>query len=111
MVSDRLHLLHCEERLRSIQRYCGGGRAAFMASRLHQDAVLWNLHTICAIGRRISDEEKQKHTHVDWHALCNLCEGLFDGDMTADAERVWKTIETPVAILQHQLRLVLTAKA
>jgi len=108
--SDRLNLLHCEERLRRVQKYCEGGRAAFMASRLHQDAVLWNLQMICATGRCVSDDEKHKHPHVDWHGLCNLCDGILDGEMMADPERIWKVLETTVPMFQHQLRLVLTAK-
>ena len=111
MSTDRTHLLHCEERLRRIQKYAEGGRAAFMASRMHQDAVLWNLEMICLCAKRITGEERQRHLNVDWHRLLNLCHGMLDGEMAADPEHVWHIIEADVPLLQHQVRLVLTAKA
>jgi uncharacterized protein with HEPN domain len=110
MGGDRSILLHCEERLRRIRKYSEGGRAAFMASRVHQDAVLWNLQMICVCGRSVSDEERQRHPHIDWNVLCNLCDGLVNGELAVDPERVWKVVESSVPLLQHHLRLLLTAK-
>ncbi len=81
-----------------------------MASRLHQDAVLWNLQMICATGRCVTDEEKQKHPHIDWHGLCNMFDGILDAELTANPERVWGVMETAVPMLQHQIRLVLSAR-
>jgi uncharacterized protein with HEPN domain len=110
MSTDRLHLIHCEERLRRIEKYTEGGRSAFMASRMHQDAVLWNLQMICLCGKRVSEVERESHKHVDWDRLCNLCQGVVNSEMTADTERVWEIVEAHVPALQHQLRLLLTAK-
>jgi uncharacterized protein with HEPN domain len=110
MATDRTSLLHCEERLRRIQKYCEGGRAPFMESRLQQDAVLLNLQMICLSARAVSGEERQKHPHVDWHGLCNLCDGLISAEMSADPDRIWRIVEQRVSALQHQLRLVLTSK-
>ena len=43
MKDDKLYLIHIAERISRIESYSADGRAAFMASTLHQDAVMRNL--------------------------------------------------------------------
>ena len=111
MGSDRLHLIHCEECLRSIETFTRGGRGEFMASRMQQDAVLWNLEMAHRCAKSVSDEEKQKHPTVDWGRLRILCQNMLDGEHRADVERVWEITQPEVPGLQRQLRMVLTSKA
>ncbi len=110
MGSDRLHLLHCEERLRRIQKYTEEGRAAFMGSRVTQDAILWNLQMVSVTARSISEEEKGKRPHIDWAGLGSLCDGLLDVELTEKPDRVWRMVEEVVPVFQRRLRLVLTSK-
>ncbi len=110
MMSDRLHLLRCEERLRRIQKYTEEGRAAFMGSRVTQDAILWNLQMISVAARSISVAERGKRPQIDWGGLGSLCDGLLDVELTERPDRVWTTVEKVVPMFQHQLRLVLTSR-
>ena len=109
-MSDRLHLIHCEKFLKRIQDYTKGGRAAFMAGRVEQDAVLWNLEMISLCARRVSEQERMMHPDVDWDRLRGLCKGLVDQELRPDIERAWQIVQDDVALLQHQLRMLLTAK-
>jgi len=109
-MSDRLHLIHCEEFLKRIEKYAGGGRAGFMGTPMQQDAVLWCLQMICLYAKRVSAQVRIMHPEVDWDRLCGLCAGLLDGDLRPNLERAWEVVQNDVPALRHSLRLMLTAK-
>lgn len=110
MSSDRSHLIHCEEYLKSVAKYAQSGRSAFMASRMCQDAVLWNLQMACLCAERVSHDERQMHPAVDWHQLRSLAKGLVNDEMRPELEGAWELAEVHVPKLQHQLQMVLMAK-
>ena len=110
MSSDRSHMIHCEEYLKNVARHTQGGRSAFMASQMCQDAVLWNLQMACLCAERVSHEERQRHPTVDWHQLRSLANGHVNDEMRPEVEGAWQLAEAHVPKLQHQLRLVLTSK-
>ena len=110
MATDRSHLIQCTEYLRNAAKYAEGGRSAFQSSRMCQDAILWNLQMACLCAELVSPEERQRHPSVDWHHLRGLAKSLVDADARPDTESAWELVESQVPHLQHQLRLVLTAK-
>jgi uncharacterized protein with HEPN domain len=52
--SDATYLRHILEMISRIEAATNDGEAAFLASQLHQDAVLRNLHTITETSQRLS---------------------------------------------------------
>lgn len=61
MKSDRVYLRHVLEMIGRIEAASAAGREAFVASTLHQDAVLRNLHTMTETTQRLSQELKAEH--------------------------------------------------
>jgi uncharacterized protein with HEPN domain len=63
---DQLYLIHIRECIQRIENYIGeGGRDAFIASDIMQDAVIRNLQTMAESATRVSDGLQEKHPEVD----------------------------------------------
>jgi len=56
--ADRVLLDHMRQCIDRILEYTGGERAIFFRSRLVQDAVIRNLHTLSESAQRLSDALK-----------------------------------------------------
>lgn len=61
MKSDQALLQHILDMVRRIEDATRDGRDAFLASELHQDAVLRNLHTMTETTQRLSGDLKSMH--------------------------------------------------
>ena len=69
MKSDRALLLHILEMIDRVETATSEGKDAFLASHLHQDAVLRNLHTMTETTQWLSADLKSSHPEVDWATL------------------------------------------
>lgn len=56
MKSDRLYLYHILEMITRVENTSHEGKSVFLASQLHQDALLRNLQTMTETTQRLSDE-------------------------------------------------------
>ncbi len=55
MRDDKLYLIHINECIERVEKYIAtGGKEAFMASTLIQDAILRNLQTLAESTQRLS---------------------------------------------------------
>ena len=54
MKSDRTYLQHILDMIIRVENAAGAGKDAFLASSLHQDAALRNLHTMTETTQRLS---------------------------------------------------------
>ena len=107
MKDDRLYLLHIGEAIGRIEEYVHGGREAFLASTLVQDAVLRNLQTLTESSQRLSDELKAQHPEVDWRGMAGLRNVLVHDYLGVDIERVWQVIERDIPELKKQIAALL----
>lgn len=93
MKDDRLYLIHMSECIQRIENYTFGGRSEFMQSELIQDAVIRNLQIMAESSQRVSAEQKQRHSEVDWLKITGFRNVLVHDYLGVDLERVWLTIE------------------
>jgi len=84
------HILRCIGR---IQEYTSGGREAFLASPLLQDATLRNLQTMAESTQRLDESLRAKHSSVAWQALAGFRNVLVHDYLGIDLERVWDSVE------------------
>ena len=104
---DRSCLVSMQECIRQIQHYAAGGRTAFMASTMVQDAVFWNLQLLSASALRVSDEHKGMHPEVDWKRAAALFRDTLGDPWRPEPERVWERIEADLAELGRGVQKLL----
>lgn len=92
MKSDKIYLQDILEMIGRIEAATVGGKEAFMASTLHQDAVLHNLHTKTATTRLLSAELKAAHPEVEWTTLSVFRNVLLHDNPGMDTEIVWAVV-------------------
>ena len=94
MKDDKLYLIHINECIERVEKYiAAGGKEAFMASTLIQDAILRNLQTLAESTQRLSAALKEKHPEMDWYKIAGFRNVLVHGYLGVDLERVWIIVE------------------
>lgn len=103
MKDDRLYLIHVLERVLRIEAYTRGGREAFLASPMAQDAVIRNFEVIGEAVKRMSEEVRQRYAHVPWRRIAGFRDVLIHGYEEVDVEEVWGVIERDVPGLRRDI--------
>jgi uncharacterized protein with HEPN domain len=105
---DRLYLIHINECIQRIEKYVGeGGRDAFMASDLLQDAIIRNLQTLAESATRVSDGLQEKHPEVDWLKIRGFRNVLVHDYLGVDLDRVWNILENDLPKLKAAIEKML----
>ena len=108
MKDDKLYLIHISECIERIETYIGTkDKAAFMASRLIQDAVLRNLQVLAESTQRLSDAFKAAHSEMEWRQISGFRNVLVHDYLGVDLERVWLAIERELPKLKRTIRTML----
>lgn len=76
-----------------IREYTAGDRSRFESSRLVQDAVIRNLHTLTESSLRLSDEVKATEPQVPWRELGGFRNVIVHGYLGVDLAAVWLVVE------------------
>lgn len=89
MRDDAVYLRHILDCVRRIEEDTAGGREQFLSSRVLQDAVLRNLHTLCESTQRLSEALQARHPEVEWRKVAAFRNVLVHDYLGIDLERVW----------------------
>lgn len=100
MKDDRLYLAHIWDCLQRIDEYAGGGRDAFLASTMIQDAVIRNLQTLAASTQRLSPALQAAHPEVPWRQLSGFRNVVVHDYLGVDLETIWTVVEQHVPQLR-----------
>ena len=100
MKDDRKYLLHILECIQRIEEDVSGGRSAFDASHMIQDAVLRNLQVIAESTKRLSDALKATHPEFDWSGIAVFRNFLVHDYLGVDLGVVWKIVTEDVPKLK-----------
>jgi len=101
---DSVHLDHILECLEHIEEYTAGGRGAFFASRMIQDAVVRKLQILAESSQRVSDPVKASQPDIPWKELSGFRNVLTHGYLGLDLELVWRAVEENVPSLKSACR-------
>lgn len=81
----------------------GQTRETFMASELHQSAVIRELQVIGEAARLVSDESKTKYDNIPWHEIAGMRNRLIHEYFRVNLEIVWKVISEELDPLISEL--------
>ncbi len=92
MKDERKYLLHILDCLGRISEDVVGGRAAFDASHMIQDAVLHNLQLVAESTKRLPDDLKLSQPEVDWSGIAGFRNFLVHDYLGVDLGIVWQIV-------------------
>ena len=108
MKDDQLYIIHISECIQRIEKYLGdGGRDAFMASGLLQDAVIRNLQTMAESTTRVSEELQDKHPEIDWFKIRGFRNVLVHDYLGVDLGRIWNILANDLPNLKTAIEKML----
>lgn len=78
----------------------GLGKEAFLASKLHQDAVVRELEVLGEASGNVSEETREKHPEIEWARIVGMRNRLTHEYFRVNLEIVWTvaTAELPELI-------------
>lgn len=104
---DALFLSHVLAAIDDIAVFTVDGRAAFLADRKTQSAVIRQLEIIGEAVKRLSSETVAARPSVPWRAIAGTRDRLIHGYFTVDLDAVWAMVETDLAPLRGEVDLLL----
>lgn len=107
MKSDVMYLHHILEMIGRIESATDDGEDAFLASQLHQDAVLRNLHTMTETTQRLSSGLKSAYPGVEWAKLAAFRNVLVHDYLGIDIELVWTVVSQDIPVFKREVLQIL----
>ncbi len=105
---ERLYLADMRDAVDRILRYTLGGRAAFFADPMVQDAVIRNLEVMGEAVRQVSATTRSAHPEVPWRQIAGTRDRVIHGYFTVDLEIVWEIVAMELPPLQKHLAALVT---
>ena len=93
MKDDGLYLDHIVECIERVRRYTVGGRDAFMADEMIQDATIRNLQIMAESTQRLSTGLKARHPEIDWGRISGFRNVVVHGYLDIRLDRIWAIVE------------------
>jgi uncharacterized protein with HEPN domain len=93
MKDDRVYLRHIRDAIARIESYVSGGREAFLADPMIQDAVIRNLEVIGEAVKNLSSELRLQHPDVPWNRIAGMRDVLIHEYFGVRVETVWAAVE------------------
>jgi uncharacterized protein with HEPN domain len=112
-VDERAYLAHIRDAIERTRAYTTGGREAFFASAMQQDAVVRNLEIIGEATKRIREATRAREPSIPWKSIAGMRDVLVHDYFGVDLEIVWGVVEhrlTPLLAGRHPLAWRLLAR-
>jgi len=90
------YLCHMRDALAAVREYTAGGREAFVASSMIQDAVLRNLEVIGEAVKGLDDSSRSRAPDVPWRRIAGMRDVLIHHYFGVDLEVIWRVVEDEV---------------
>lgn len=75
----------------------------FVASRIHQQAVMKALETIGEAAARVSEPTRAAHSELPWREIIGMRHRLVHGYFEIDLDKVWDTVRNDLPSLIAKL--------
>jgi len=107
----KVYLNDILEAIRKIQNYTRNmGFSKFKRNELVQDAVIRNLEIIGEAVKRIPDDIKRRHPHIEWRKIAGLRDILIHAYFGIDLEIIWDIIKNKIPDLKEKISRILEEK-
>ncbi|NBC26830.1 MAG: DUF86 domain-containing protein [Bacteroidetes bacterium] len=104
MKSDTVYILHIIDSIDQISDYTDQiDRGEFKENRLIQDAVVRNFEIIGEAAKNVSNQTREKYSHIPWKQMAGMRDKLIHNYMGVDLNAVWNTIEEIIPDLRNEL--------
>lgn len=100
---ERLHLADIADAIDRILTYTAGGRQAFFADTMIQDAVVRNLEILGEAIRAITDATRGAHPEIPWKKIVGTRDRVLHGYFRVDLEIVWEVVAAELPALRRQI--------
>jgi len=104
---DRLFLGHILAAIADIGDFTRDGRAAFLADRKTQSAVIRQLEIIGEAVKRLSIESTSAEPSVPWRQISGARDRLIHGYFNVDVDAVWAMVEQDLPALRDRVSKLL----
>jgi uncharacterized protein with HEPN domain len=104
---DRVHLLHVRDSIARIRRYTAGGKEAFFADLMAQDAVLPNLEVIGEAVKNVSVGLRDQHPEISWRLLAGMRDMPIHQYFGVDLELVWAAVQDELPSLASKIEALI----
>lgn len=108
MKSDFAYLRYILDTIERIETAVGVGKMAFLASAIHQDAVLRNLHTITETTQRLTPALKARYPEVEWAELSAFRNVLVHDYLGIDIDLIWRVVSVDIPKFKDQVARMLS---
>lgn len=102
-MSDAARVADMVERIERIRTYTTGGRAAFLAVPMIQDAVLHNLEVVGEAAKAVSVATRRRYPKVPWRKLSGLRDVAIHQDQAVQIEQVWEVVAKDLPRIREEL--------
>jgi len=100
---DAIYIDHIVDAIGQIKAYTRDGEAAFLSSRLIQDAVIRQLEIVGEAVKNLSEAFRAAHPDIPWRAIAANRDRLIHGYFIVDPQRVWRTVAEALPALEMRL--------
>ncbi len=107
MKDDRVYLAHIRDAIQRIDAFTAGGRDAFMADSMVQDAVIRNLEVIGEAVKGLSEELRVANTEIPWKQIAGMRDVLIHHYFGVKLETVWQVVVEHLPRLNERVRQLL----
>ena len=103
----RVYLAQILERIERILQYTAGGKEAFFADPLIQDAVIRNFEIIGEAAKRIPETYREKYPSIPWRGLAAFRDVLIHQYAGVSIAEVWQIIDRDLSGLRDAILAIL----
>ena len=85
----------------------GLDQASFLADQTLRRAFVRSLEIIGEATKRVPDEWRSRHPHIEWQAMARMRDRLIHAYFGVDYELVWDVVTSKVPALKEEIERVL----
>lgn len=106
---DTVYLRHILDAIAQIEEYLKGvSREKFLNNHLLQDGVVRELEIIGEASRNLTDEFREKHSHVPWGQIISLRNRITHAYFDVNLDIVWEITQNDLPMLKPQVERLLS---
>jgi len=104
---EGLYLADIRDAINRILTYTAGGREAFFADPMIQDAVVRNIEIIGEAARTITEATRGAHPEIPWKKIVGTRDRVIHGYFRVDLDIVWEVVAAELPALRRQISALL----